>query len=480
MVYGVSMIVYIGLAVLYLGTFIANPVKNFRDTLGFWILFPSAVVCAIVMQIFYRKDPESEKFKYVGVSTNIVTAVLYMFLADVGNGYVVGIAISCLYILYFDARLIKILCISVAISTTAFTALDVWYKYPNVDSNDALNDVLVTIAFAIGFSITTKIAKKNNDDKLREIEKANEKTSELINNIYLTAEKVRNNTNKGKEYINELDSATKNSNDIFGKIAQGNISNVDSIEVQTDMNNKITGLIDKVSSDTIEARNTTKRSIEGLSESKDTLYKLRNKSNEISSVNEKILATVTEFVESTNQVKQITAGISEISEQTNLLSLNASIESARAGEAGKGFAIVAESIRKLSEETANFVVEIENIANKIQKNATTTNEYVAQIDRSIEEEGETMGEMIEQFENMELDMNRLGKDMDNILESTNNVVTYNDTILEHIKQLTTQTGEVTSYIDEVMKLNYENEKKTNATKEIMNDLSNVVDELVEE
>jgi methyl-accepting chemotaxis protein len=235
-----------------------------------------------------------------------------------------------------------------------------------------------------------------------------------------------------------------------------------------------------VSVDTVEARNTTVRSIEGLNESKNTLSRLKSKSNEIGDVNEKILQTIDEFVESTNEVKRITAGIAEISEQTNLLSLNASIESARAGEAGKGFAIVAESIRKLSEETANFVVEIEKIANKIQGNAATTSGYVAQIEKSITEEGQTMDEMIQQFNSMEYDMGRLGIDMNNILDSTEDVVTYNDTIMEHIKQLTNQTGEVTAYIDHVMQLNYENEQKTNATKEIMNELSTVVNELISE
>ena len=109
-----------------------------------------------------------------------------------------------------------------------------------------------------------------------------------------------------------------------------------------------------------------------------------------------------------------------------------------------------------------------------------TQEYVSEIEKSIEEESGNIAEMMEQFEGMEYDMDRLGKDMDNILDSTNDVVLYNDTIMEHIEQLSKQTSEVTGYIDEVMKLNYENEQKTNATKVIMDDLSDVVEQLLAE
>ncbi len=87
---------------------------------------------------------------------------------------------------------------------------------------------------------------------------------------------------------------------------------------------------------------------------------------------DEINAAIEKVNESTGKIHLITDTITQISQQTNLLALNASIEAARAGEAGKGFAVVAEEIRKLAEQSAKAVGEINNIISEISQYSSSS------------------------------------------------------------------------------------------------------------
>jgi methyl-accepting chemotaxis protein len=67
------------------------------------------------------------------------------------------------------------------------------------------------------------------------------------------------------------------------------------------------------------------------------------------------------------ETDQIVTYVNKIANQTKILGINASIESARAGEAGKGFAVVAKEVSKLAEDSENFAGEINRILGKISE-----------------------------------------------------------------------------------------------------------------
>ena len=110
---------------------------------------------------------------------------------------------------------------------------------------------------------------------------------------------------------------------------------------------------------------------------------------------EEVVRVSEAFVEQTHQMIIILNSIREISNQTNLLSLNASIEAARAGDTGKGFAVIADEIRKLSDSTEELVGQIAGIVNSIQVSLTEMKEKLAnslvELEKSNDMANVTMG-----------------------------------------------------------------------------------------
>ncbi|MCR5415321.1 MAG: HAMP domain-containing protein [Pseudobutyrivibrio sp.] len=101
---------------------------------------------------------------------------------------------------------------------------------------------------------------------------------------------------------------------------------------------------------------------------------------EIQAANQELVASIEEVGRASAEITNIVGMISDIAEETNLLSLNASIEAARAGEAGKGFAVVASEIGGLAKHSAESAQSISDLISEVRDQIT---KVVSQADASV-------------------------------------------------------------------------------------------------
>nr|WP_018924312.1 methyl-accepting chemotaxis protein [Salsuginibacillus kocurii] len=132
----------------------------------------------------------------------------------------------------------------------------------------------------------------------------------------------------------------------------------------------------------------------------DKIQHIAAHSEELSAASEQISANAETAVEDSAKVTDVTSVIRGISEQTNLLGLNAAIEAARVGAQGAGFGVVADEVRKLSHDTKEATVNIESSLTNIKESIERMQGDFSDINSSSQQEVKLVTEFMEDIEKL--------------------------------------------------------------------------------
>lgn len=175
---------------------------------------------------------------------------------------------------------------------------------------------------------------------------------------------------------------------------------------------------------------------------------MENSQKSVQAVND-IAMQIQQTNESIDGIDEAVALILSISRQTNLLSLNASIEAARAGAQGRGFAVVAEQIRVLSEQSASGAEMIKNLASIITEKSHKSVRQAEEVRSLIMYEQENVSTTQKKYEELSQDIHQSVADIRAIAEKTEYLTDYKEKVIENVQGLSAISEENTASNEEV-------------------------------
>lgn len=149
------------------------------------------------------------------------------------------------------------------------------------------------------------------------------------------------------------------------------------------------------------------------------------------------------------EIGSITEAISQISEQTNLLSLNAAIEAARAGEQGKGFAVVAEEVRKLASQSSMSASKVKELINGIQDKSKAAVKAIEDGKLIAKEQNNSVIEAKDIFVEILKSVEKITSDMKNLKTYSLEMENEKNEIVEVLETLSASTEESSAATEQI-------------------------------
>ncbi len=213
-----------------------------------------------------------------------------------------------------------------------------------------------------------------------------QKLGETVSQIKNQSDRLFDSSNGMYKNISNMTQTTDQVDRAVQEIAEGATNQAN--ETQKANENVIT--IGTMIEDTNNEVEELKKTAKNMQEAQRTAHEILE---ELGTVNQHTKASVEEIAQQTmttnvsaTKIREVTGLITDIAEETNLLSLNASIEAARAGEAGRGFAVVASQIQKLAEQSDVSAKQIENIIDQLVADSEKAVATMEQVQRIIDEQ----------------------------------------------------------------------------------------------
>ena len=272
----------------------------------------------------------------------------------------------------------------------------------------------------------------------------------LIGEVSEVSNAVLKNVENVTTISRESAEATEQISIAIGEIATGSTEQAISSSEAINQIKVLAEKIDAIRESTKEVKDISSKTKKIGTESILVVNELNQRTKESLEMADEINSDICELNDSSKEIEKIIEVIKSISDQTSLLSLNASIEAARVGDAGKGFAVVANEIKKLSDQSKEATMMIANIVNNIQNKTRSTVKLVEKSNNIFNEQEKSVNNTDDAFRNIIKSTENISVQIENVIVLMNDMNSYKEKTIEAVENISVLAEESSAATEEVL------------------------------
>lgn len=294
------------------------------------------------------------------------------------------------------------------------------------------------------------------NESIVNVENSESNTNTRINELKIKTDDINNSLRTLSDSVSLL---TNSNDDYSSEIAHTK-------DVLSGFSSNMENLAENITNVHIKVLDTDKVADSGL----NVIDSLESSLNELESSFTVSNSTVNSLVSKLESVNTITDSISQIANQTNLLSLNAAIEAARAGEAGKGFSVVAGEVKRLAENSEAAVKSITKILDEIRSDILSASQAMESGNSALKVQHDSLYEAKDNFSNIKSSIEDAAEEINTCITNLTTAYEAKDTVVSCVENLEKNYAEHESIANEVASTI---DSKCNEIKNISKEISEI-------
>ena len=427
--------------------------------------------------VSFRRDMETKLIKHLCAIGYAVYFTFTLFTSDNHQIFLFAIPMLLAVSIYGDVRYCLLINTGILIEIILLVAIGLSTgRYGYASANDGLIQIIVMLTFAIDSYYTTRTLNRNMESRLQRTQASKERAEALVNEMSDLSAHVNEEINSIYQSIDQLNSSAKQTQIAMSEVSSGANETSNAVQEQTTQTHAIqekVNLVDTASQEISSNMQQTITVVEDGNHAMDALVNLVSTSVSNSEQAAGKLETLNHYMDEMNTIVEL---ISDITSQTSLLALNASIEAARAGDAGRGFAVVASEITGMATRTKDATVQITDLIANVTLAIREVVDVIQHMIQGITEEKESVKNTAESLQIIQQNSLAIQSSIRDLAHNTSDLHDSNQVIAESVQTISAVSEELTAHANETMEAENVNTEILASIAEKMQDLVSFINQ----